>query len=65
MKLQAGFARTLCNEQAIDCGYAALAAAIEGKAWERHRYLNLMRRFNFCAKSLDRLTSTRGKFLNP
>jgi hypothetical protein len=35
---------SLCNQRAIDCGYAALACAIEGRAWERQRFINMMRR---------------------
>ncbi len=65
LKIKAKIAGGLCREHAIECGYAALAAAIEGKAWERHRYLNLMRRFVFCEKSLDRLVSTRSPILKP
>lgn len=55
-RMQAIIAKTLCNEQAIDCGYAALAAAIEGRAWQRNRYMNLMRRFADCSRLLDTWT---------
>jgi len=41
-----------CKERAIDCGYAALAMAIEGKSWERTVFLNLMRRFSTVSKAL-------------
>ena len=53
LELRAKIAKALCKEKAIDCGYAALAAAIEGKAWERNRYINLMRRFVTFANVLD------------
>ena len=56
LKLQAAIAKALCQEQAIDCGYAALAAAIEGHAWERNRYMNLMRRFGSCSRILETWT---------
>lgn len=57
--IQAQIAKVLCQEQAIDCGYAALASAIEGKPWERARYLKLMRRFGFCAAELERFPLRR------
>lgn len=53
LKIQAAIANALCKEQAIDCGYAALAAAIEGRAWQRNRYMNLMRRFTSCSRLLE------------
>jgi hypothetical protein len=53
LEVKAKIARAFCKEKAIDCGYAALAAAIEGKAWERSRYINLMRRFVAFANVLD------------
>lgn len=43
--------RMICESRAIDCGYAALANAIEGRNWERRHYLNLMRRFMSLAGS--------------
>ena len=43
--------RMICESRAIDCGYAALANAIEGRSWERRHYLNLMRRFMSLAGS--------------
>jgi hypothetical protein len=43
--------RHICASRAIDCGYAALANAIEGRSWERRHYLNLMRRFMSLANS--------------
>lgn len=55
LRMQAKIANAFCREQAIECGYAALASAIEGKAWERHHYINLMRRFMMCAKNLGSL----------
>jgi hypothetical protein len=48
------FISMICHERAIDCGYAALASAIEGKAWERNRYLNLMRRLAGLERRLHR-----------
>lgn len=60
-RMQAIIAKTLCQEQAIDCGYAALAAAIEGRAWQRHRYINLMRRFASCSRLLEAWTQERTK----
>ena len=59
-RMQAIVAKTLCQEQAIDCGYAALAAAIEGRAWQRNRYMNLMRRFASCTRLLDAWTREEG-----
>lgn len=59
-RMQAIVAKTLCQEQAIDCGYAALAAAIEGRAWQRNRYMNLMRRFANCTRLLDSWTRDEG-----
>lgn len=44
LHLKDRIAHVLFREKAIDCGYAALASAIEGKAWERNRYFNMMRR---------------------
>lgn len=45
--------RFICESRAIDCGYAALANAIEGRSWERRHYLNLMRRFMSLANDPD------------
>lgn len=56
IKIQAAIAKTLCQEQAIDCGYAALAAVIEDRAWQRNRYMNLMRRFGSCSRILESWT---------
>lgn len=41
-----------CKERAIDCGYAALAMAIEGKSWEKTVFMNLMRRLSTVSKAL-------------
>lgn len=43
--------KMICESRAVDCGYAALANAIEGRSWERRHYLNLMRRFMSLANS--------------
>lgn len=56
LRVQATVAKALCQEQAIDCGYAALAAAIEGRTWQRSRYTNLMRRFASCSRILEAWT---------
>lgn len=61
LSIQAAIAKTLCQEQAIDCGYAALAAAIEGQSWQRNRYMNLMRRFGSCSKILESWTNQEEK----
>lgn len=61
LSIQAAIAKTLCQEQAIDCGYSALAAAIEGQSWQRNRYMNLMRRFGSCSKILDSWTKQEEK----
>jgi len=45
--------RYICESRAIDCGYAALANAIEGRSWERRHYMNLMRRFMSLANETD------------
>jgi hypothetical protein len=51
-------AAATCKERAIDCGYAALAMAIEGKSWERTVFLNLMRRFGTVSQALTSCSST-------
>ena len=61
LSIQAAIAKTLCQEQAIECGYAALAAAIEGHSWKRNRYMNLMRRFGSCEKILETWTKKEEK----
>jgi hypothetical protein len=52
----------MLRESAIDCGYSALAAAIEGNAFERHRMIKLMRRL-MSLSSFSKLTGIGKEYL--
>ncbi len=61
LQIKAALAQSMCQEKAVDCAYAALAAALEDKAWQRNRYQNLMRRFRQCSNVLEAWTGPTGE----